>query len=157
MSETPIVPPGYTAVLVFDDKTPNTIILKRIVEHSFSLLQYTDLKPEEANDFIELILLIARKMLSVWNHLQAYHKEVERLHERFAADPVLQRVHSQELFEEFDVVVVQIKSTLDHLVKVMRPMLGRKWTMYTWAGKGISASSTRCSETQASTTLGESR
>ena len=25
-------PPGFTAVLVFDDPTPNTVILKRIVE-----------------------------------------------------------------------------------------------------------------------------
>ena len=76
MSETPLAPAGYTAVLVFDDKTPNTIILKRIVEHSFSLPQYMDLKPEEANDSIELILPPAREMLSVWNHFQAYQKEV---------------------------------------------------------------------------------
>lgn len=33
--------------------------------------------------------------------------------------------------------VVQIKSALDHLVKIMRPMLGRKWTMYTFADRGV--------------------
>jgi hypothetical protein len=31
-------------------------------------------------------------------------------------------VFSQELFEEFDVFAVQIKSTLDHAVKLQQPM-----------------------------------
>lgn len=77
-------------------------------------------------DFIDLILLIARKMLSVYKHKEAYHAEERRLEEKFKADPATPRVHSQELFEEFDVFVVQIKSTLDNMVKIMRPMLGRK-------------------------------
>lgn len=44
--------------------------------------------------------------------------------------------YSQDLFEEFDVFSVQIKSTLDHLVSALRPMIGRKWTMCTFGGKG---------------------
>lgn len=131
-------PPGFTAVLVFDDPTPNTVILKRIVEFPMGVAaKCTDLKGEEMNDFIDLILLIARKMLSVYKHKEAYHADERRLEEKFKADPATPRVHSQELFEEFDVFVVQIKSTLDHMVKIMRPMLGRKWTMYTFADKGM--------------------
>jgi hypothetical protein len=35
------------------------------------------------------------------------------------------------------VFAVQIKSTLDHLVQIMRPILGRnKWTMYSFGDKG---------------------
>jgi len=36
-------PPGFTAVMVFDDKTPNSIILNRIVKNSFALADHTDL------------------------------------------------------------------------------------------------------------------
>lgn len=38
--------------------------------------------------------------------------------------PATYREHSQELYLEFDVFSVQIKSTLDHLVQIMRPILG---------------------------------
>jgi hypothetical protein len=76
-------------------------------------------------------------MLSVYKQKEAYQAEERRLEEKFTADPAAPRVHSPELFEEFDVFVVQIKSTLDHMVKVMRPMLGRKWTMCTFADKGL--------------------
>jgi hypothetical protein len=62
----PFPPPGFTAVLVFDDPTPNTVILRRIVQFPMTVAaQYTDLNKEEMNDFIDLTLLIARKMLSV--------------------------------------------------------------------------------------------
>lgn len=96
----------------------------------------TDLTAEERNELLDLIILIARKMASVWRHLRAYHEEEKRLIEKFSARTDPHREHSEKLFEEFDVFAVQIKSTLDHLVKVMRPMLGRKWTMYTFADKG---------------------
>ena len=129
-------PPGFTAVMVFDDKTPNTIILNRIVKNSFALAAHTDLSTVEVNDLRDLVILIARKMLSVWKHLQAYHDEETRLTAKFTARADTHREHPQELYEEFDVFAVQIKSTLDHLVQVMRPMLGRKWSMYTFAEKG---------------------
>ena len=130
------LPPGTSAVMVFTDKTPNTIILHRIVVRSFDLIRCTDLKPEETSESLDLVILIARKMLSVWNHLQAYHAEEARLREKFWKDPDATREHSQMLYEEFDVFSVQIKSALDHLVQVLRPVLGRKWTMYSFSDKG---------------------
>jgi hypothetical protein len=137
MAEPIAAPPGYTAALVFDDPTPNAIILNRINRRAVEIVgSYTDLNHEECNDFLDLVMLISRKMVSVWKHLQAYHAEERRLRELFADPGAKHHVYSQELFEEFDVFAVQIKSTLDHVVKVMRPMLGRKWTMYTFAGKG---------------------
>ena len=130
------LPPGTTPVMVFADKTPNTIILHRVIVRSFDLLRCTDLKPEESSDVLDLVIFIARKMLSVWNHLQAYHAEEALLKEKFWKDPDATREHSQALYDEFDVFSVQIKSTLDHLVQVLRSVLGRKWTMYSFSDKG---------------------
>ena len=71
--------------------------------------------------------------------------------EEFTARADRQREHSQELYEEFDVFTVQIMSALDHVVQVMRPMLDRKWTMYTFAKKGQGVLKS-LNETQASAT-----
>jgi hypothetical protein len=130
-------PPAYTAALVFDDPTPNAVILNRIDRYPLEVaVNCTDLKPEELGDFSDLVMLISRKMASVWKHLQAYHAEENKLREKFGDPAVTHHVYSQQLFEEFDVFAVQIKSTLDHVAKLMRPMLGRKWTMYTFSNKG---------------------
>src|SRR5437867_8602408 len=103
-------PPGYTAALVFDDPTPNAIVLNRINRQAFEVAaRFTDLNEYEKNDLIDLVMLISRKMVSVWKHLQAYHAEEKRLVEKFTAGAKHQ-VFSQELFEEFDVFAVQIKS-----------------------------------------------
>jgi hypothetical protein len=43
--EIPFPPPGFTAVLVFDDPTPNTVVLKRVVEFPMAVAaKCTDLK-----------------------------------------------------------------------------------------------------------------
>ena len=140
MKDLPALPPGFTPALLFNDPTPNMIIVNRIAKRMFMIAaNCTDLgKPEnreDSNDFIDLVILISRKMASVWNHLQAYHAHEKRLVEEFSS-PRTDHEFSQDLFEEFDVFAVQIKSTLDHLVKTLRPMIGRKWTMYTFGDKG---------------------
>ena len=46
---------------------------------------------------------------------------------------------SQELFLEFDEFLVQVKSTLDHLVKVPMVFLGKnRWSLNTFGDKGDS-------------------
>jgi hypothetical protein len=127
---------GSKAVKLFTDKTPNAIILSRILARSLDFIHCTDLRKEESHDFIDLVVLISRKMLSVWSHLQAYKTEEQRLREKLWANPDATPEHSQELYEEFDVFSVQVKSTLDHLVQMLRPVHGRKMTMYTFADKG---------------------
>jgi hypothetical protein len=129
--------PGFTVVQFFDDPTPNAIIQHRVARRVIEATQqFSDLTQQEQSDFIDLVLLIARKMCSVWNHLDAYHAEELRLLARFSSPTVKHIEYSQVLYEEFDVFAVQIKSALDHLVKSMRPMLGRSWTLYTFADKG---------------------
>ena len=133
----PEPPPGFTAVQIFDDQTPNAVIQKRIIRHSMEVAaRFSDLERQEGDDFINLIILIGRKMASVYRYLQGYHAEEARLIEKFSDASVKHFDASQVLYEEFDVFAVQIKSTLDHLVKIMRPMIGRRWTMYTFGDKG---------------------
>jgi hypothetical protein len=127
---------GQNPTLLFHDRTPNAIILNRVLLRSIELAQCTDLSREEGSEFIDLVVLLSRKMLSVWKHMEAYGAQEQQLKEKFWKNPDIPRENSQDLYEEFDVFAVQVKSTLDHLVKVMRIILGRKWTMYTFANKG---------------------
>ena len=124
------------ATKLFEDKTPNAIILNRILLNSLNVAAHDDLVDADGRDLIDLIVLLSRKLLSVWTHLQAYQEHETALAEQAASWPTTKREHSQELYEEFDVFSVQIKSTLDHLVQIMRPILGRnKWTMYSFRGE----------------------
>lgn len=118
MQDVPLT--GQNATLLFRDETPNRIVLDRILLRSIDLARHTDLTQEEGSDFIDLVVLISRKMLSVWKHLEAYRAEEQRLREKFWKNPDTPRENSQELYEEFDVFAVQVKSTLDHLVKVIQ-------------------------------------
>jgi len=133
----PEAPAGFTAVHIFDDPTPNAIIQNLIIRRAMEVAaQFTDLQGQESQDFGDLVILIGRKMASVWNHLTAYHKEEKRLIDKFSDPEVKHMEFSQVLYEEFDVFTVQIKSTLDHLVKILRPIVGRQWTMHTFGEKG---------------------
>lgn len=54
-------PPGFTAALVFDDPTPNAVILNRINRRAVEIAgSCTDLNREECNDFLDLVMLISR-------------------------------------------------------------------------------------------------
>jgi hypothetical protein len=121
----PELPPGTSATKLFEDKTPAAIILNRILLNSLNIAAHNDLEQADGSELIDLTVLLSRKLLSVWKHLQAYQAQERALAEQAAAWPGTKRQYSQELYEEFDVFSVQIKSTLDHLVQIMRPILGR--------------------------------
>ena len=120
----PELPPGANSTKLFEDKTPNAIILNRILLNSLHIAGHDDLVPQDGNDLIDMIVLLSRKLLSVWMHLQAYQAHEKALAIQAAEWPITKREHSQELYEEFDVFSVQIKSTLDHLAQIMRPYPG---------------------------------
>jgi hypothetical protein len=131
------VPAGFSAMKLFDDPTPNGVINRRVVQHFMQLSRYTDLNDTEGNQFIDILILVGRKMVSVWNHLANYRAEETRLVEGFQSGKMQHIDVSQTLFNEFDEFTVQIKSTLDHLVKIMIPMVGAKrWTIRTFGNKG---------------------
>jgi hypothetical protein len=131
-------PPNSASL--FNDPTPNEIILNRIVVPMMDLItNYSDFREPErskaGSDLIDLVTIIARKMWSVWKHAKDYHAIENRLVEEYSKIEIPNHVlFSQELYEEFDVFSVQIKSTLDHLAWVFRPIFrGEKnWTVYTF-------------------------
>src|SRR5688572_3205567 len=127
--------PPFKAALVFTDPTPNAIVNHRIAKRGIEIAQrYTDLTQEEQSFFFDVVILTSRKMTSVWKHLDAYRREEDRLLSEFAKGG--EHIdYGQELFTEFDEFAVQIKSTLDHVVKVMRPMVGKCWTIGTFGDK----------------------
>lgn len=130
------VTPPFKAALVFTDPTPNAIVNHRIAKRAIEIIQrYTDLSPEEQSHCYDVVILTSRKMVSVWKHLDAYRQEEDRLLNEFASGG--EHIdYGQQLFSEFDEFAVQIKSTLDHVVKVMRPMVGKCWTIGTFGDKG---------------------
>src|SRR5690349_5109380 len=103
------LPPGASAAKLFEDKTPNAIILNRILLNSLHVAAHDDLTPADGSDLIDLILVLSRKLLSVWNHLQAYQARETALADLAAMWPSNKREYSQGLYEEFDVFSVQIK------------------------------------------------
>ena len=76
---------GQNSTLLFRDDTPNRVVLDRILLGSLNLSRHTHFTNEEGSDFIDLVVLISRKMLSVWKHLEAYRAEEQRLRENFWA------------------------------------------------------------------------
>lgn len=138
-----VIPPPNSASL-FNDPTPNEIILNRIVVPMMDLItNYSDFhEPERSkagSDLIGLVTIIARKMWSVWKHAKDYHAVEKRLVEEYSKIEIPNHVlFSQELYEEFDVFSVQIKSALDHLAWVFRPIFRGEynWTAYTFSDCG---------------------
>jgi hypothetical protein len=128
---------------IFNDPTPDGIINQRLVFTMTRIGELTDLGSDEKQEFLNLLLLIGKKLISVWRQLQEYKREEDRLI-RVAKDsqPLekqeVQRVsYSLDLFLAHDLFLVQTKSTLDYLVKVPIPILGRNvWPLRTFTGKG---------------------
>jgi hypothetical protein len=128
---------------IFTDPTPNGIVNQRLVTTMVQVAERTNMNSQEKQDFLNLLLLIGKKLIGVWKHLQTYSTiEDGLIEEANKTEPVekqkIQRVsYSLDLFLEFDELFVQTKSTLDYLVKVPMPILGRNvWPLRTFKGKG---------------------
>lgn len=133
----------YVFTKIFDDPTPKAIINKRISLKLIKLTEFTDLTDEEKEKLFRLIILISRKLASVWDHYNKYVKYEDFLIEEAKKKPikeeeaVINLENSQNLFVEFDEFLVQIKSCLDYLVKVPIVIFGEnKWSIRTFGGKG---------------------
>lgn len=135
-----------TSVKVFDDPTPNSQINMRIVKAPSDMLDATSLDEESRLKFFRLCLLCAKKLVAVYKHLRTYKATDDRLLVKVQqqaalqtqqGDPHVYLEHAQELLIEFDEFLVQIKSTLDYLVKVPRLVLGEAvWGISAFGEKG---------------------
>jgi hypothetical protein len=127
---------------VFDDPSPRAQIQSRISMAPTLMLDSTTLNDEESQRVVDLLLLICRKLASVWKHLQRYGEIEDRLIEelqRQAAqgDHHVRLAHAQDLFIEFDEFLMQLKSSLDYLVKFpSRVLPPRLWSLHTFGEKG---------------------
>jgi hypothetical protein len=134
--------PSFVKARLFSDPTPNGSINRRILVNPLVLTDATDLNDEERERLLRLLTLVARKLASVWTHraryAEAQHELVAAAHDAVGLDTeVLDLGYSQELFLEFEEFLVQVKSALDHLVKVPAVFIGTKaWSLTTWGDKG---------------------
>ncbi len=129
-------------VKLFDDPTPNGIINQRFVRQQLVLAKATDFTDREANLFLRILILVAKKLAFVWKHKSAF----QNLEEKLVADLTARggkgeipegQDASEDLFMEFDGFLVQVKSMLDYLVKIPIPIFGKnKWPAITFGEKG---------------------
>jgi hypothetical protein len=74
------VPPGFKLVQIFHDPTPQSKINIRIVASMLEIAtKNTTLSEKEKEQFMIILLLVARKMVSVWNHKERFVAEQDRL------------------------------------------------------------------------------
>jgi len=119
------------------------MINSRIVLSCVKLLESTTLKPEQKQEFIQVLLMLARKVVCVWTHYERFRKRQEQLEpnapiiDEDSQSAVFELGYDQELFMEFDEFLVQYKSSLDYLAKTPSPLLGRnKWNPRSFGEKG---------------------
>ena len=106
------------------------------------LVELTDLKPDEKENFINMVLLIGKKLVATWKHYNIYSTLEDRFIEQAKAGEVIdnqsiRRInYSQDLYLEMDEFLVQFKSTLDYLVKLPVPLVGKRWNLTTFGERG---------------------
>lgn len=128
---------------MFNDPTPNSFINIRYVYTMIRIAkENTDFSPEEFENFVGELALIAWKMVAVWRHLDKYIETEDGLIEleRSKSDENIINPevidYSQELFYELDGFLVQMKSTLDYLAKFPTAIIGSCWPQLHFSKKG---------------------
>jgi hypothetical protein len=131
-----------TSVKVFDDPTPNGQINMRLIAAPVMALDATRLTQQQKEHLLRLLILCGKKLAAVYKHLQAYSRIEDELLARVQTDPGTGDGHiyleqAQDLMIEFNEFLVQVKSSLDYLVKIPLPILGpRVWSVQTFGEKG---------------------
>jgi hypothetical protein len=130
---------------LFNDPTPDGYINLRYVIHLMGIAQnYTDFSNAEFHEFVKHLLLVAKKMVATWNHLNRYIQLEDSLIEAEGKNPPIETLdiqhisYSQDLFLELDEFLVQLKSTLDYLAKLPLAIIGKNNWPYlrTFGDKG---------------------
>jgi len=126
---------------VFDDPTNGRIINNRFFNGIFLILTKAALDDAGKEQLFRLLVLVAKKLIGVHGHIERFQTrqvdEVSRVESLSEANHHNTRILSDDLFLEFDGFLVQVKSTLDYLVKVPQPIVGRKhWSLATFGEKG---------------------
>jgi len=125
-------------IKIFEDPTPDGLICGRFFTGLQRLTQVTDLTDEEGYDLTEGLMALGRKLAMVWSHYQDYVREQDAAIKRLQSKPgEVNREVPHKLLEHADGFFVDMKSCLDYLVKVPRPILGpKRWNLVTFRDKG---------------------
>jgi hypothetical protein len=127
----------YQLKLIFHDPSRG-FINQRLMQHFISAAALCD-KAKIDDSFVRTLSMIANKLGAVWYHWKRYEEIEARLVEeaqRRGHDPRNPIEYSPELCFECDSFLVQVKSCLDHLVKLPRAFIGKGWNLATFGGKG---------------------
>lgn len=109
----------------------------------FPIIFKTNLPKKEKDELKILTTMLSLKLASLWEVKEQYIANLVRLrselvNERDSEKNVKMRsVQATDLLGWFDLFLVQIKSILDHLVKIPSPVFGyNKWSLVTFGEKG---------------------
>jgi len=133
---------GLRIINLFNDPTPNGFINQRYLQTMLKLSELTDMTPDEKESFLNILLLVSKKLVATWKHYNNYITIEDELIKQAEASQTIeaqqvQRIsYSQDLFLEMDEFLVQFKSTLDYLVKLPIPLVGRRWNLSTFGERG---------------------
>jgi hypothetical protein len=135
--------PGPVFTEIFSDPSPDAIVNLRVAQPLIGILARLELAEGDRDFALDLLVLVCKKLVGAWRHLDAYTQSEARLMEEESArdldrvDDVASVTFSQDLFLEFDEFLVQVKSTLDYVVKIPVPIVGRDtWRVHTFGDKG---------------------
>ncbi len=129
---------------LFVDPTGTGIINLRFLKRLFEIVECTTLTGDDRKKVENLLILVAKKLAITWTHYDRYAKAEDLLIEEVKkAETMNENIEvkeikfSQDLFFDFDGFLVQLKSTLDYIVKMPTLILGERiWTLRTFGDKG---------------------
>ena len=128
----------------FDDPSIDKQINNNFFNGTALILANTTLNDEDKGQLISLVTLLSMKLASLWEIKENYKFELNKLKTELKKSPKggnnnlhSYSIQSSGLLGWVDVYLVQIKSILDHLVKIPSPVFGyNKWNLKTFGEKG---------------------
>ncbi len=73
---------------IFDDPTPSGLVNNRYLRQLVDLFNYTTLSEDQQKMIFDLMLLVGRKLVSVWLHMQKYEEIEDRLIAQARSSPI---------------------------------------------------------------------
>ncbi len=135
--------PPFSMTRVFNDPSSGQIN-NGFFNGTFFIMLKSTLPDEDKEKLITLITVLCMKIASLWEIKEHYNFVLNGLKDELKKKPKggnpnlhTYSIQATELLGWFDVFLVQIKSILDHLVKVPSPIFGYKcWNLASFGERG---------------------
>jgi hypothetical protein len=113
----------------------------RIMLGLFQIILASDCTDKQKKEMFDLTLVTALKLCAVWHHMDRYNKQEDELMTSAYEKPIDQKENkpvrlatAQNLYLELDGILVQFKSTLDHMVHILHFSFGLPFDSLTTFG-----------------------